>query len=383
MIPISKPQIGDEEKRLVMQVLDSGMLVQGPRVAELEQRWAEACQSKHAIAISNGTAALHTALLAHGIGPGDEVITVAFTFIASVNSIIYCGARPVFADIDPVTFNIDPDTIEALITPRTKAIMPVHLYGHPADMQRIMAIAQKYGLAVIEDAAQAIGASYDDKPAGSFGTGCFSLYATKNVMSAEGGMITTNDDAIAKRCRLIRAHGMEKRYYHDMLGFNFRMSDLHAAIGLAQLSRLEAITQQRKANAEFMNANINNPRLVLPSGGNLKLKMKNEKLEVEQYNSSFSMPSSKFSHAWHQYTVRVQNGLDRDAAVAKLTTAGIGTGVFYPVPAHRQKHIREMGFGDVTLPVTEQLAKEVFSLPVHPALSPSDLEEIVNEVNQL
>ncbi|MBU6359893.1 MAG: DegT/DnrJ/EryC1/StrS family aminotransferase [Chloroflexi bacterium] len=383
MIPISKPQIGDEEKRLVMQVLDSGMLVQGPRVAELEQRWAEACQSKHAIAISNGTAALHTALLAHGIGPGDEVITVAFTFIASVNSIIYCGARPVFADIDPVTFNIDPDTIEALITPRTKAIMPVHLYGHPADMQRIIVIAQKHGLVVIEDAAQAIGTNYDGKPAGSFGTGCFSLYATKNVMSAEGGMITTSDDAIAKRCRLIRAHGMEKRYYHDMLGFNFRMSDLHAAIGLAQLSRLEAITQQRKANAEFMNANINNPRLVLPSGGNLKLKMKNEKLEVEQYNSSFSMPSSKFSHAWHQYTVRVQNGLDRDAAVAKLTTAGIGTGVFYPVPAHRQKHIREMGFGDVTLPVTEQLAKEVFSLPVHPALSPSDLEEIVNEVNQL
>ena len=383
MIPISKPQIGDEEKRLVMQVLDSGMLVQGPRVAELEQHWAEACQTKHAIAISNGTAALHTALLAHGIGPGDEVITVAFTFIASVNSIIYYGARPVFADIDPVTFNIDPDTIEALITPRTKAIMPVHLYGHPADMQRIIVIAQKHGLVVIEDAAQAIGTNYDGKPAGSFGTGCFSLYATKNVMSAEGGMITTSDDAIAKRCRLIRAHGMEKRYYHDMLGFNFRMSDLHAAIGLAQLSRLEAITQQRKANAEFMNANINNPRLVLPSGGNLKLKMKNEKLEVEQYNSSFSMPSSKFSHAWHQYTVRVQNGLDRDAAVAKLTTAGIGTGVFYPVPAHRQKHIREMGFGDVTLPVTEQLAKEVFSLPVHPALSPSDLEEIVNEVNQL
>lgn len=382
MIPISKPQIGDEEKRLVMQVLDSGMLVQGPRVAELEQRWAEACQTKHAIAISNGTAALHTALLAHGIGPGDEVITVAFTFIASVNSIIYCGARPVFADIDPITFNIDPDTIEALITPRTKAIMPVHLYGHPADMQRIMAIAQKYGLAMIEDSAQAIGASYDDKPAGSFGTGCFSLYATKNVMSAEGGMITTSDDAIAKRCRLIRAHGMEKRYYHDMLGFNFRMSDLHAAIGLAQLSRLEAITQQRKANAEFMNANINNPRLVLPSGGNLK-KIENEKLEGEQSNSSFSMLNSKFSHAWHQYTVRVQNGLDRDAAVAKLTAAGIGTGVFYPVPAHQQKHIREMGFGDVTLPVTEQLAKEVFSLPVHPALSPSDLEEIVHEVNQL
>ena len=382
MIPISKPQIGDEEKRLVMQVLDSGLLVQGPRVAELEQRWAEACQTKHAIAISNGTAALHTALLAHGIGPGDEVITVAFTFIASVNSIIYCGARPVFADIDPVTFNIDPDTIEALITPHTKAIMPVHLYGHPADMQRIMAIAQKHGLAVIEDAAQAIGASYDDKPAGSFGTGCFSLYATKNVMSAEGGMITTSDDAIAKRCRLIRAHGMEKRYYHDMLGFNFRMSDLHAAIGLAQLSRLEAITQQRKANAEFMNANINNPRLVLPSGGNLK-KIENEKLEGEQSNSSFSILNSKFSHAWHQYTVRVQNGLDRDAAVAKLTAVGIGTGVFYPVPAHQQKHIREMGFGDVTLPITEQLAKEVFSLPVHPALSPSDLEEIVHEVNQL
>ncbi|MCW1968881.1 MAG: DegT/DnrJ/EryC1/StrS family aminotransferase [Anaerolineae bacterium] len=383
MIPLSKPQIGDEEKRLVMQVLDSGMLVQGPRVAELEQHWAKACQTKHAIAIANGTAALHVALLAHGIGHGDEVITVAFTFIASVNSIIYCGARPVFADIDPVTFNMDAAKIEPLITPRTKAIMPVHLYGHPADMDAIMAIAHKHGLAVIEDSAQAIGARYDGKPAGSIGTGCFSLYATKNVMSAEGGMITTNDDEIARRCRLIRAHGMEQRYYHDMLGFNFRMTDLHAAIGLAQLARLDSITEQRRQNAAFLNANINNPRLVLPTEGNGKFKMENGKLGEEQNNSSFSILNSKFFHAWHQYTVRVKDGLDRDAAVAKLTAAGIGTGVFYPVPAHQQKHIREMGLGDVTLPVTEQLTKEVFSLPVHPALSPSDLEEIVHEVNQL
>jgi dTDP-4-amino-4,6-dideoxygalactose transaminase len=364
MIPLSKPHIGEEEKKRVMQVLDSGMLVQGPRVSEFENNWANVCQVKHAIAISNGTAALHTALLAHGIGHDDEVITTAFTFIASVNSIIYTGARPIFADIDPVSFNINPDVVEKLITPRTKAIMPVHLYGHPAEMNRIMQIAEKYGLVVIEDAAQAIGASYDGRMVGSFGTGCFSLYATKNVMSAEGGMITTNDDAIAKQCRLIRAHGMEKRYYHDMLGFNFRMSDLHAAIGLAQLNRLAEYTQKRQQNADFLNKQIRNVNIITPT-------------------LHCSCDGKCVNHVWHQYTVRAVNGLDRDKAVETLTQKGIGTGVFYPIPAHRQKHIVEMGYGDVQLPVTDSLTKEVFSLPVHPLLTKAELETIVQAVNEL
>lgn len=355
MIPISKPFIGEAEKQAVMAVLDSGMLVQGPRTAAFEEKFAAVCGVKHAVAASSGTTALHIALLAHGIGLGDEVITTPFTFIASVNSIVYTGARPVFVDIDPETFNINPDLLAAAITPRTKAIMPVHLYGYPCDMDAIMAIADKHGLAVIEDAAQSIGAAYKGKMTGSFGTGCFSLYATKNVMSAEGGMITTNDDDIAQRCRMIRNHGMQRRYYHDMLGYNFRMTDLHAAIGLAQLDRLDDFTSKRRANAAYLNAHI----------------------------TSVKTPTVKegYGHVWHQYTVRVNGDRNRDEVVKQLTEEGIGTGIFYPIPANKQSHLIAMGLGDVSLPVTEQFAAEVFSLPVHPQLSQSDLEMIVHVVN--
>lgn len=357
MIPISKPFIGEAEKQAVMAVLDSGMLAQGPRTAAFEEKFATVCGVKHAVAASSGTTALHIALLAHGIGPGDEVITTPFTFIASVNSIIYTGARPVFVDIDAETFNINPDLLAAAITPRTKAIMPVHLYGYPCDMDAIMAIADKHGLAIIEDAAQSIGAAYKGKMTGSFGTGCFSLYATKNVMSAEGGMITTSDDDIAQRCRMIRNHGMQRRYYHDMLGYNFRMTDLHAAIGLAQLDRLDDFTRQRRANAAYLNTHI----------------------------TSVKTPTVKegYDHVWHQYTIRVDDGRNRDEAVRQLTEEGIGTGIFYPVPANKQSHLIEMGLGDISLPVTEQIATEVISLPVHPQLSQSDMETIVSEVNKL
>lgn len=364
MIPISKPQIGDAEKRAVLDVLDSGMLVQGPRVAELEKRWAETCQTRHAIALSNGTAALHTALLAHGIGPGDEVITSSFTFIASVNSIVFTGARPVFVDILPCCFNLNPDLIEAAITPRTKAIMPIHLFGYPAQMERILAIAERHSLQIIEDAAQAIGATYDGKPTGSFGTGCFSLYATKNVHSGEGGMITTNDDALARACRLIRAHGMERRYYHDVLGYNFRLSDLHAAIGIEQLKKLHQFTESRQRNAAFLNAHIRNPRVALPA------------------QPCMSMPVCKAAHVWHQYTIRILSG-DRDGAARSLMDSGVGTGVFYPVPAHKQKHLVAMGLGGVDLPETERASREVLSLPVHPGLSDADLETIAAAVNRL
>lgn len=364
MIPISKPFIGEEEKRAVLEVLDSGMLVQGPRVARLEEAWAKACGTKHAIATSNGTTALHIALLANGIGTGDEVITTPFTFIASVNSILYVGAKPVFVDILPCCFNINPDLIEAAITPNTKAIMAVHLYGYPCDMDRITAIARKHGLAIIEDAAQAIGADCCGQPIGSFGTGCFSLYATKNVHSGEGGMITTNDDALARKLRMLRAHGMERRYYHDMLGYNYRLSDLHAAIGYEQLMRLDEFTAQRRANAAYLNAHIKNPKVVTPM------------------TSCASHRQYSAGHVWHQYTIRV-TGMDRDEAVKQLTAAGVGTGIFYPVPAHRQQHLLEMGFGDVTMPVAEQMAREVISLPVHPMLSEGDLEQIVAAVNNL
>lgn len=365
MIPISKPYIGPEEKQAVFDVLESGMLVQGPRVEQLENRFAELCSTKHAIATSSGTTALHVALLAHGIGPGDEVITSPFTFIASVNSIIYAGAKPVFVDILPCCFNIDPSQIEAAITASTKAIVPVHLYGHPAQMDVIMSIARKYGLVVIEDAAQAVGADYNGQAVGSFGCGCFSLYATKNVMAVEGGIITTNDETVARQCRLLRAHGSERRYYHDVLGFNFRMSDLHAAIGLAQMDRLQVFTERRRANAAYLNAHIYNPRVIVPQASCALHNMQGAK------------------HVWHQYTIRVVGGR-RDEAAKKLHAAGVGTGIFYPVPAHQQQHILDLGLAmDYRLPVTEQMAQEVISLPVHPTLSGDDLDCIVDAVNAL
>lgn len=356
MIPISKPFIGDEEKKLVMEVLESGMLAQGPKVAALEKRFADVCGVQHAIATSSGTSALHIAMLAHEIGPGDEVITTPFTFIASANSVLFTGAKPVFVDVEEDSFNIDPALIEAAITLKTKAILPVHLYGYVCDMGAIQAIADKHKLVIIEDACQAIGATYQGKVAGSFGTGTFSLYATKNIMSGEGGMITTNDDHIAEQCKLLRSHGMRVRYYHDMLGYNFRMSDLHAAIGLAQIDRLEVFTDKRKYNARYLNEHIKT--VITP-----KVK-------------------EGYGHVWHQYTIRIDGARDRDAALKQLNEAGIGTGIFYPVPVHQQSYMKDL-LGSYHLPVAERLAQEVISLPVHPQLSQVDLDTIVTEVNKL
>jgi len=356
MIPLSKPFIGEAEKAAVLEVLESGMLVQGPRVAKLEERFAQVCEVKHAVAVSSGTAALHLALLAHGLGPGDEVITSPFTFVASVNSILLTGARPVFVDIDEETFNLNSALVERALTPQTRAILPVHLYGYMCDMEALQAIADKHGLTIVEDACQAIGATYRGQAAGSFGTGAFSLYATKNVMAGEGGMITTNDDTIAEQCRLLRNHGMKRRYYHEQLGYNLRLSDLHAALGLAQMDRLAGFTEARRANAAYLNAGIES--VVTP-----KVK-------------------EGYGHVWHQYTVRVDGGRDRDGAVRQLNDAGIGTGIFYPVPAHQQEYLRQK-LGPMSLPVAERLAREVISLPVHPQLTRADLEHIVAEVNKL
>jgi dTDP-4-amino-4,6-dideoxygalactose transaminase len=341
----------------VLEVLDSGMLVQGPRVAKLEERFAQVCGTRFAVATSSGTTALHIALLVHGVEPGDEVITTPFTFMASISSILYTGARPVFVDIDLDTFNLDVNQVEAAITPKTRAIMPVHLYGYPCDMDAVMDIANRHHLAVIEDAAQAVGAKFHGKPVGSFGTGCFSLYATKNIMSGEGGMITTDSEEHARLARMLRSHGMERRYYHDLLGYNFRMTDINAAIGLAQIDRLPQFTALRQANAAALNQKI----------------------------KSVITPKTKagYEHVWHQYTIRVDGGRDRDAAVKRLNDAGVGTGIFYPVPAYRQQSLLSLGFGGVSLPNTEQATREVISLPVHPQLSQADIETIASEVNKL
>ena len=354
MISIASPLIGDEEKQAVLEVLDSGMLAQGPRVKAFEEAFAAMCGVSHAIATSSGTTALHVALLARGIGPGDEVITTPFTFIASANSILFTGAKPVFVDIDPVTFNLDPAQVADAITEKTKAIMPVHLFGLLCDMDALLDIAARHDLAMIEDACQAHGAEYQGRRAGAFGTGTFSLYPTKNITSAEGGMITTDDDAIAASCRVIRQHGMRRRYYHDELGFNFRMTDVHAAIGLAQLGKLERFNAARIANAAYFNTHLRGVTVpVVPEG---------------------------YQHVFHQYTVRVPEGR-RDALMAHLQEHGIGFGVYYPVPIHQQTYyINELGY-DQQLPEAERAAAEVLSLPVHPALTEADREKIVATIN--
>lgn len=351
MIPIARPLITDEEKQAVVEALESGQLAQGRRVQAFEEAFAAYCGARHAIATSSGTTALHTALLAHGIGPGDEVITTPFSFVATANAILFVGARPVFVDIEPETFNIDPQRIEAAITPRTKALLPVHLYGHPADIPALQELAQRHGLAIIEDAAQAHGAAYNGQQVGTWGTGCFSFYPTKNMTTAEGGIITTNDDAVAERARMIRSHGQRSRYEHHMLGYNFRMTDIHAAIGLVQMQHLEKWNAQRIENARYLSEHLEG--VVTPT------------------------VRPDYRHVFHQYTVRVRP--DRDAFAGWLRERGIGTGIHYPRPIHRQPFYQELGY-DGNLPVSEAASQEVLSLPVHPGLSQEDLETIVDTI---
>ena len=355
-IAISKPNITDAEKAAVMEVMESGFLAQGPRTALFEERFAKLCGVKHAIAVSNGTCALQIALLANDIGPGDEVITTPFTFMATANAILFTGAKPVFVDIESETFNIDPDQIEAAITPKTKSILPVHLYGHMCDMDRIQSIADLHNLKIIEDACQSVKAYHKGKYAGSYGTGTFSFYATKNLMTGEGGMITTNDDVVAEKCRMIRSHGMKQRYYHDTVGYNFRMMDLQAAIGLVQMDRLEGMMARRRFNAKYLNQHI----------------------------ETVTTPKVKkgCEHVWHQYTVKVNGGRKREDVVKHMNAAGIDVGIYYPVPVHKQKSIQGL-IGDVRMPVAEKMSMEVLSLPVHPLLSEEDLDKIVTEINKL
>jgi dTDP-4-amino-4,6-dideoxygalactose transaminase len=355
-IPIAKPFVGEEEKQAVVQVLSTGQLSQGPKVAEFEKAFAAFQGAKHGIATSNGTTALMAAMMAHGIGQGDEVIIPSFSFFATASCILSVGARPVFADIDPDTFNLSPEAAEAAITPRTKAIMPVHLYGQPADMAQFEAICQKHGLILLEDAAQAHGASIGQRRVGTWGTASFSFYPTKNMTTTEGGMVLTNDDEIARKLRMIRAQGMNTQYYHEVVGYNFRMTDMAAAIGLVQLGRLPEWTCQRVGHANYYDA------------------------QLESVKTPKVLPD--FTHVYHQYTVRVPDSADRDAVTKRLNERGIGVRVYYPLPIHKQPVFQNMpGYQEVHLPETEKAVKQVFSLPVFPSLTEEERAYVVQEVN--
>lgn len=356
MIPIARPLIGEDEKKAVQEVLSSGMIAQGPKVREFEQQFAAVCGAEHGIATTSGTSALHVALMAHNIGPGDEVITTPFSFIASANCALFVGAKPVFVDIEPECFTIDAQKIREKITPRTRAIVPVHLYGQACDMQSIMEIANEYGLIVIEDACQAHGARFDGKPVGSFGSACFSFYPTKNITTGEGGMITTNDAEVAERARLLRDHGSPVRYQHESLGYNLRMNDMQAAIGLTQLPKLAEWNEKRRANAAYLSQELSKIDSVVTP-----------------------VVHEKAEHVFHQYTIRVAN---RDQAAERLREQGVGVGIHYPTPIHLQPYYQGLGYKD-SLPVSEQASREVLSLPVHPSLTQEDLDTIVQAVAEL
>lgn len=356
-IPAAKPLIGEEERQAVDRVLAGGMVAQGPEVAAFEREFAEhLVAGRPTVAVNSGTSGLHLGLLAAGVGAGDEVIVPSFTFAATANSVALAGGTPVFADIEPETFSLDPAAVEAAITPRTKGILPVHLYGHPARMAELADIAARHGVALYEDAAQAHRAALDGRHVGTFGEfAMFSLYPTKNMTSGEGGMVSAATDEIARRLRLLRNQGMERQYENEIVGFNARMTDIHAAIGRVQLTKLDAWTAARQQNAAFFDANLRGVTTPPVAEG--------------------------ATHVYHQYTIRVAE--DRDGFVQALRDEHqIGSGVYYPIPNHRLPSLAGYAPG-LHLAETERAASEVVSLPVHPSLSTSDLDRIVHAVNTL
>jgi len=356
MIPAAKPIIGDEERAAVDRVLRSGMLAQGPEVKAFEEEFSHYVDGRHCIAVNSGTSALHLGFIAAGIKTGDEVIVPSFSFAATANSVALAGGTPVFADIDPKTFNLDPAHVESLITSRTKAIMPVHLYGHIAAMDQFEAICKKHNLLLIEDSAQAHLASLNGRPTGAWGTvASFSFYPTKNMTAGEGGMVTTDDADIARMLRLLRNQGQEVIYQNEVVGFNNRMTDIHAAIGRVQLRKLPGWTAQRQKNAAFLTSHLRN--VVTP----------------------YVAPVT--THAYHQYTIRIEgeDAAKRDHFMAQIRERGVGCGVYYPTPINRLPSFRLK----LDLPETEKVIKECVSLPVHPSLTQADLDKIVSVVNEV
>ena len=359
MIPINLPKIGEEEIEAVVKVMRSGPLTNalgtGPMVTKFEKNFAKFAGTKHAIAVNTGTAALHSAIVAAGVKQGDEVILPSFTFVATAEAVVMAGGKPVFADINPETYHVSPDEIEKNVTKKTKAIVPVDLYGLPVDIKPIRKIAAKQDLAVVEDAAQAHGATYAGKPAGVFAdAACWSLYASKNMTTGEGGVVTTSSDSMADTLRLIRTHGEKAKYASLMLGYNYRMSEIQAAIGLVQLEKLPSFVAKRRENAKRLTK-------LLAASDRLKLPEESEERQ----------------HSWYLYTVRLQNATEneRNKIVEELRRKDIGAEVYYITPVHLMPYYRE-SFGERRLPETEKAAKQVFSLPIHPGVTEAQVDYI-------
>jgi perosamine synthetase len=363
-IPISRPTFGPEEEQAVLEVMRSGQVAQGERVRRFEGAFASRTGARFAVATSSGTSALFLALVAHGIGPGDEVITSPLTFIATGNAILQAGARPVFADVDD-TLCLDPEAARRLVGARTRALLPVHLHGNPANLRALGALAAEHGLVMVQDACQAVGATLGGLALGAAGTAVYSFYATKNITTGEGGMVTTDDPGVAERCASLRHQAYTERpYVHDRAGYNFRMTELQAAIGLVQLGRLDAITARRRRIATFYDEAI-------PAG-------------------RFERPRTLqgAAHVYYQYTLRLPaaragDGVEgaRDEMITALARAGVTAGVYYPVPLHLQPALRDGG--PPCLPRAERAARDMFSIPVHPALSDGDVERVAEAVSRL
>ncbi len=357
-IPIAKPLLGRGEEEAVKEVFESGVLVQGEKVRLFEKEFANYIGVEHAVAVANGTLALDTALKALEIGPADEVITPAFSFIASSNCVLYQGAKPVFADINRRTFNIDPSDIAEKITAKTKIIIPVHLFGQPAEMKAINEIAEDYGIALVEDAAQAHGAEYKGRRVGGVGDiGCFSFYVTKNMTTGEGGMVTTNSDELARRARLLRDHGQSGKYHHVILGYNYRMTEATAAVGLLQLMKLDGFNKRRIKNAGILTKGIEKIHGLTPP-------------YIED----------DVRHVFHQYVIRVEEDypMERNNLAAYLEEKGVGVAVHYPTPIYKQPFYNGLECGRTSCPVAEEVCKKVLSLPVHPSVTKEDVKYMLD-----
>lgn len=362
-ISIAKPAFGKEEEDAVKEVLDSGILSSGPKTRAFEKEYAKYIGVEHAIAVTNGTVALDVALKSLKIGSGDEVITSAFSFVASGNCILFQNAKPIFADINPKTFNIDPSDVAEKITTKTKAIIPIHMFGQPADMIALKEIAEAKRIALVEDAAQAHGAEINGQKSGSIGTiGCFSFYATKNMTSGEGGMVTTNNQKLAETARRLIDHGQSRKYHHDTLGYNYRMTEFCAAVGSVQLRKLDAFNKKRNENAALL------------SNGICKL-------------TGLTAPfvSKGVKHVFHQYVLRVEDScrLDRDELADHLPKHGVGVAVHYPVPIYRQPLYEKLGYGGTASPNTEEACRRVLSLPVHPLVDNKDIQYMLGVLESL
>ncbi|MEM3578901.1 MAG: DegT/DnrJ/EryC1/StrS family aminotransferase [Candidatus Bathyarchaeia archaeon] len=365
MIPINAPQIGEEEIKAVSKVLKSGVLTHGlgtgPMVKKFEEEFAKFVKAKHAIAINSGTAALHMAILAAGVKQGDEVVLPSFTFVATAETVVMAGAKPVFVDINPETYTVSPEEIEKAITKKTRAIIAVDLYGAPADMKPLREIANKHGLKLIEDAAQAHGAIYDDKPVGAHADlACWSFYASKNMTTGEGGMITTNDGELAEKLRLIRCHGEQQKYMSTLVGHNYRMPEIEAAIGIVQLKKLPSFLARRRENAERLSAKL-----------------------CEAENLQLPREQPRCRNSWYLYTVRLKGALrqKRDTVVEQFKGKGIGAEVYYPWPIHMMPPYKR--FRRLKLSETEKASEQVFSLPVHPGVKTEQVNFIAETVLSL